>query len=137
MRKFKAAAAAMLIGLGALPAAAQTKPPLGEVREIHDGLLAVGLADEIRKRCDNIGARMITAMTTLNALKNRARALGYSDEEIEDYVTSKAEKKQMRADGEAYMAARGVSPKDTAGLCRVGLDEIARGSAIGRLLREK
>lgn len=137
MSKLRTTVLAATLGLVALPGAAMAKPPLGEVREIHDGLMAVGIADEIRNRCDNIGARMLTAMGYLNTLKNRARALGYSNEEIEDYVTSKAEKKKMRADGEAYLAARGVSAKDTAALCRVGREEIARGSAIGALLREK
>ncbi len=137
MSNLRTAVFASLLGALALPSAAMAKPPLGEVREIHDGLLAVGIADEIRNRCDDISARMLTAMGTLHALKKRARALGYSNEEIEDYVTSKAEKKKMRAEGVAYLAARGVTADDTAGLCRVGREEIARGSAIGALLREK
>ncbi|MCT4369963.1 DUF5333 domain-containing protein [Yangia mangrovi] len=137
MSKLRTAVLAATLGALAVPSAALAKPPLGEVREIHDGLMAVGIADEIRNRCDNIGARMLTAMGTLNTLKKRARALGYSNAEIEDYVTSKAEKKKMRADGEAYLASRGVAADDTAGLCRVGREEIARGSAIGVLLREK
>ncbi|WP_353472588.1 DUF5333 domain-containing protein [Salipiger sp. H15] len=136
MSKLRTAVLAATIGVVALPGTGMAKPPLGEVREIHDGLLAVGIADEIRNRCDTISARMLTAMSTLNTLKNRARALGYSRQEIEDYVTSKAEKKKMRAEGVAWMAKRGVAADDTAGLCRVGREEIARGSAIGALLRE-
>ncbi|MBN9888100.1 DUF5333 domain-containing protein [Salipiger abyssi] len=126
---------AALMGLSAMPADATAKPPLGDVREIHDGLLAVGIADEIRKQCGSIGARMITAYSYLGRLKSHAAALGYSDEEIEDYVTSKSEKKKYRAEGEAWLKARGVTLGVEAGYCRVGREEIERGSSVGALLR--
>ncbi|MDJ0823300.1 MAG: DUF5333 domain-containing protein [Paracoccaceae bacterium] len=117
----------------ALPAAA--KPPLRDVAEIDDGLMAVAIADEIRKTCDDISARMFRAMATLSDLKSRAKSLGYSEEEIEDYVTSKAEKTRMRAKAEAFLADQGVDAKSDRELCRFGKKEIARTSDIGRLLR--
>ena len=58
-----------------------------------------------------------------------------SDDEIEDYVTSKDEKKKYRAEGEAWLQARGVTLGEEAGYCRVGREEIERGSQIGALLR--
>ncbi|MCR8546258.1 DUF5333 domain-containing protein [Salipiger sp. P9] len=135
MRKFKAVLLSALLALTALPAAATAKSSLGEVREIHDGLLAVGIADEIRNKCDSIGARMIRAYSFLGDLKARARSLGYSDDEIEDYVTSKAEKKKYRAEGEAWLRARGVTLGVAEGYCRVGREEIEKGTPIGVLLR--
>ncbi|MCC1492310.1 DUF5333 domain-containing protein [Cognatishimia sp. F0-27] len=117
----------------ALPALA--KPPLSSVSSIDNGLMAVAIADEIRKTCDGIDARMLRALSTLNALKAEARSLGYSDDEIEDYVTSKNEKRRMRAKAEAYLASQGVDSGDSAALCRFGAAEIARASAIGVLLR--
>lgn len=111
------------------------KPPLRDVAEIDDGLMAIAIADEIRKSCDDISARMVRAMSTIRSLKKRAEALGYSDEEIDDYVTSKAEKKRMRAKATAYLSSRGVEASDTKALCRFGKTEISRETDIGRLLR--
>jgi hypothetical protein len=116
---------------------AGAKPALRDVAEIDNGLMAVAIADEIRKSCDDIGARMIRAYSYITSLESRAKDLGYSDEEIEDYVTSKDEKARMRAKGEAYIKARGVDPKDSSGLCRLGKEEIAKGSQIGALLRAR
>ncbi|MGY9048382.1 hypothetical protein P775_08815 [Puniceibacterium antarcticum] len=125
-----------LVG-GLLASAALAKPPLREVAVVDDGLLAVGVADEIRNQCGKIDARMITALMRLNGLKSEARSQGYSEEEIEDYVTSKAEKARMRARGEAYLKANGVTPQDKSSYCRLGKQEIAKGSAIGTLLKAR
>ena len=135
MRIIKTLLLACATTVASLPAAA--KAPLGEVLEIHDGLLAVGIADEIRKTCGTIDARMISAYSYLAQLKSRARSLGYSEDEIEDYVTSKDEKKKMRAKGEAWLEARGVTLGQEAGYCRVGREEISRGTPIGALLRAR
>ena len=65
--------------------AASAKPPLREVPEIDGTILAVGIADEIRKNCPDISARLIRAVGVVNGLKGTARSLGYSDEEIDAY----------------------------------------------------
>ncbi|MBS0124295.1 DUF5333 domain-containing protein [Thetidibacter halocola] len=117
----------------ALPAAA--KPPLRDVAEIDNALMAIAIADEIRKTCDGINARLILAYTTINALKSRAESLGYTEDEIDAYVTSKSEKDRMRAKATAYLASKGVDAKDKGELCAFGKAEIASDSAIGRLLR--
>lgn len=117
----------------ALPVLA--KPPLREVSEIDDGLMAVAIADEIRKSCDDIQPRMIRAYRQIKALERRARSLGYSEEEIEAYVTSDAEKKRMRRKAETWLASQGVAPSDTDALCRFGRDEISRGGPVGYFLR--
>ncbi|MCA0964884.1 DUF5333 domain-containing protein [Salipiger bermudensis] len=137
MRIIKTLLLACATTVAILPAAANAKAPLGQVKEIHDGLLAVGIADEIRKTCGTIDARMISAYSYLAQLKSRARSLGYSEDEIEDYVTSKTEKKKMRAKGEAWLEARGVTLGQEAGYCRVGREEIDRGTPIGALLRAR
>ena len=127
----------MILALGLMAGAVSAKPALRDVAEIDNGLLAVALADEIRKNCDDISARMIRAYSYVSNLENRAVALGYSKDEIEDYVTSKAEKARMRARGEAYIKAEGLDPKDKADLCQLGKQEIAKGSQIGALLRAR
>ena len=114
---------------------ALAKPPLREVAEIDDTLMAVAIADEIRKSCDGIDARMFRALNTLSSLNRLARARGYSDAEIEDYVPSKSEKKRMRTKAEGYLTGQGVAPDDKASLCAFGRTQIAQGTAIGQLLR--
>ncbi len=117
----------------AMPAAA--KPHLRDVAKIDDHLMAVAIADEIRKTCDDISARMVRAYAVLRGLKTEARALGYSEEEIEDYVTSKAEKARMRVKATAWLAAQGVDAKKNSDLCAFGKQEITKASKIGELLR--
>lgn len=111
------------------------KPPLRDVAEIDDGVMMVAIADEIRKSCDGISARLLTAYSTLNALKNRARDLGYSDDEIEAYVTSKSEKARMREKAEAYLESNGVRANDKPALCRFGELQIQSQTMIGQLLK--
>lgn len=124
-----------IVASSIISAPIQAKVPLREVSAIDDHLMAVGIADEIRKKCDGINARMIKALSVLQGLKSYARDLGYTNDEIDDYVTSNAEKKRMRAKAEAWLAARGVDGNDTGDLCRFGREQIAVGGKIGELLR--
>jgi hypothetical protein len=131
----RAALFSLLLCLAAAPAVVEAKPPLRDVAEIDDSLMAIAIADEIRKTCDDISARMIRALSTINGLKSRARELGYSDAEIENYVTSKSEKRRMRAKATAYLQAQGVADRSPESLCRFGAAQIKSGTEIGRLLR--
>lgn len=117
----------------AMPAAA--KPPLREVAEIDNGLMAIAIADEIRKSCDGIEPRMLRAISQINTLERKARDLGYSKDEIDDYVTSKAEKARMRQKAETWLASQGVNVRDRGALCQFGRDQIAAGGPIGYFLR--
>ena len=123
--------------LATTAAAAESRPPLRDVPQVDDGILVLALADEMRKRCNDIDARVFRALGYINALKADARKRGYSEDEIEEYVTSKAEKRRMLARGEAWIRAKGVLPSDTAGLCRLGRTEIDKGTNVGALLRAK
>ena len=133
--RFKIAAGlAVIVGLSiAVPV--QAKTPLREVSEIDDHLMSIAIADEIRKECDGISARMIKAVSVLQGLKAKAHALGYTNDEIDDYVTSKAEKKRMRKKAEAWLEARGVNGYNEAELCAFGKEQIKAGGQIGELLR--
>lgn len=112
-------------------------PPLSEVGPINDGLRNVKIADEIRSHCSDISARMIQAWSVLNGLKSRASAMGYSAEEIDDFVQSDADRARLEGEAEAYLAAGGVTRGNEASYCALGRKEIASGSQIGSLLREK
>jgi len=61
--------------------------------------------------------------------------MGYTDEEIDAYISSKEEEAKLEERGKAYLAERGASKDDPASLCEVGHAEIAAGSRIGSFLR--
>lgn len=121
----------------ALAAPAMAKPGLQHETEINNGLLAVGIADEIRNKCGSISARTFTALSFLNSLKRKARSKGYSNAEITAYTKSNAEKAKMRQRGNAYLAQNGASSNDPASMCRLGRAEIKKRSQIGVLLKAK
>jgi hypothetical protein len=125
----------LLVVFAMIGTAVMAKPPLREVAEIDDMVMKVAIADEIRKSCDGINARLLTAYLTLNGLKSLAREKGYSDEEIEKYVTSKSEKERMRLKAEAYLAENGVQANDRTALCQFGKTQIQAQTEIGQLLK--
>ena len=114
---------------------ASAKPPLREVASIDDALMHVAIADAIRKSCTGINARLIRAYSELNRLKALARDMGYTEEEVEAYVTSKSEKARMKDKAEAFLQANGVRPDDIPALCRFGQSQIQAQTEIGQLLR--
>ena len=114
---------------------ASAKPPLRDVAAIDDALMHVAIADAIRKSCDNINARLIRAYSELNRLKSVARDMGYTEKEVEQYVTSKEEKARMKAKAEQFLQVNGVRPNDTPALCRFGQSQIQAQTEIGQLLR--
>lgn len=120
-----------------LASAADARADLRSERDINDGLLAIGIADEIRKNCGTISARMIKAYRYMKTLESTAKTRGYSDAEIEAYVTSNAEKAKMRSRGEAYLKANGVVRANPETFCDLGHAEIASNSRIGALLKAK
>ncbi|PLS22114.1 DUF5333 domain-containing protein [Neptunicoccus cionae] len=121
---------------GLMATTAMANPPLREVKEINDGLLYVGLADEIRKNCDSISGRIFKGIGRLRAIHKQAQDMGYSKEEIETFVDSRAEKNRLKARGRAYLKANGASLENKQSMCALGRKEIAKGSAIGSLLYE-
>ncbi|MDQ7072103.1 MAG: DUF5333 domain-containing protein [Rhodobacterales bacterium] len=132
MNLFFGALLMMSIATGVVP-----KPHLRTVKSINDGLLAVGIADKIRKTCPSISARMFKALSFMNALENKAESMGYTKAEIKAYVKSPNQKAKMRARGEAYLASKGVVKSDPESYCTQGRIEIANKSQIGALLRAK
>lgn len=119
----------------ALAAPAFAKPHLREVPEIDDTLMQIAIADEIRKTCDDINARMIRAFAQVTQLESRAKSLGYSSDEIDDYVSSKSEKRRMREKASGWLAAQGVKADDDKALCAFGKAQIKNDTYIGSLLR--
>lgn len=118
-----------------IASAGLAKPPLREVSEIDDSLMMVAIADEIRKSCDGISARLVRAYAKLNTLKDLANEKGYSDDEIRAYVKSKTEQQRMRVKAETFLAGKGVDARSTPALCSFGKRQIQLQTEIGVLLR--
>lgn len=119
----------------ATPAAALQ--PLHEDARVVNGFYVIGFADEIRKRCDSIEPRIIRAYSYLRSLERYARDAGYTSEDIDNLRDNKAEKEKLRARINRDLAKRGATPDTPEGYCTVGREEIAKGSAAGRLLKVK
>ena len=126
---------ALVFTLAAAPALALV--PLHKNPTVVNGFYNIGLADEVRKNCDKIDARMFRAFSYIKSIERFARNAGYSETEIDEFVDNKQEKEKLRTRIRADLAKRGASPKTPEGYCTVGHEEIAKGSAAGRLLRAK
>jgi hypothetical protein len=131
-------AAGLLVGLwaGLGPAQADRFDILRHDPRLHAGLLAITIGRHIENRCPVIERRDVAAGAFLLGLAGHAMSLGYSRAEVTEYVEDDTEQDRYIALARQYFAERGVmSETDTDGACRVGRDEIAAGSPIGRLLR--
>jgi hypothetical protein len=131
----KTAISAVILAMLATPSVALQ--PLEENPTVIRGFYAIGLADEVRKNCATIDARMFRAYNYLRSLARYAQKEGYSDEQIKQLTDNKQEKERLRKIIRADLAKRGASPKTPEGYCTVGREEIAKNSAAGRLLRAR
>ena len=125
----------LIAGLVVAAGAAQAKQDLKDVPSVWNGLLNIGIANEIREICPSISARMVRAALRLNSIQNEAEGMGYTQAEIDAFRKSEANKAAMRAEGETYMKNNGVVKGDAETYCALGRAEIAKSSQIGRLLR--
>lgn len=117
------------------PAPADTG--LSQEADINQGLVIMAAADKIRRSCKTIGGQLFRAQRYASSLKQIARSRGYSDQEIDAYLDSKAERAKVRAQRNVYFQNQGASNLDHASLCVLGHAEIARKSQIGYLLRAR
>lgn len=111
--------------------------PLHQDARVVNGFYTIGLADEIRKRCDSIEPRIFRAIGYLRSLERYALNAGYTSDDIDELQDNKAAKEQLKARIKRDLANRGATPKTPEGYCTVGREEIAKGSAAGRLLKVK
>lgn len=118
-------------------ASASALPPLHENPTVLNGFYSIGLADIVRKRCPTIEPRIFRAIGYLRSLERYALTQGYTEADIDELSDNKEEKKRLRAQIVADLAKRGATPETPEGYCTVGLEEIAKGSAAGRLLKAK
>lgn len=118
-------------------AVAASAGSLAQEAEINLGLFHLSVADEIRKRCNEISPRYFVALNYMKSLKEEAIRRGYSEAEIDRYIHDKSEKAKMRARSDAYIRTQGAEPNDGPSLCILGHTEIAKQSPIGALLKAR
>jgi len=124
-----------LVGLCLSGAAmAEDKVPLAENAHIRDSLVAGRVADVLRTECGSLQARMLLALQKLNDLRDYAVAQGYTEAEVKAFLKDKAQKDAMKAIAAEYLAKAGAVAGDEESYCRVGRDEIAKGTLAGSLL---
>ncbi len=127
---------ALILTLVASTASAATaKTPLRDVPAIDNQMFAVAMAIEISDKCTELKPRTAKGLAFLWNLAGKAKSMGYTKEEIDTYRKSDAEKARMRKMGEAYVRAKGLDPKATQDLCKLGRMEMAANSQIGAFLR--
>jgi hypothetical protein len=126
---------AVVVALATPASAATDRPALGENQPLNDTLLAILVADEIRKQCDSLSGRVLKGIGLLWGIVQDAKELGYNEDEINAYRNSDEAKAVLRARGDAMMAEQNVTYDDPETFCRWGRDEIANETLIGSLLR--
>lgn len=120
--------------LAATPVAAQSVP-LNKNTHITNSLVAGRAGDVIRKTCPTISARMFTVWRKMEDLKSYALAQGYSEPAVRAFLKDETEKKRIRSLADEYLAKAGAKKGDVESYCKVGRDEIAKGTLMGSLLR--
>jgi hypothetical protein len=109
--------------------------PLPEERFINDSLRAGRIGDVIRKTCPTISARMVTVYLKIEDLKKYALDKGYTRPEIEAFIKDPVQKKRLRDEADAWLAAAGAVEGQPQTYCAVGEAEIAKGTLVGQILR--
>lgn len=127
----------LILTLTLLASPAFALDPINREPHINESLIAGRVGDVIRNTCPTISARMVVVYTKLRELERYARDEGYSEADFKAFTGNGAEKERMKAEAQAYLAAAGAVEGDVESYCKVGRDEIAKGSLIGELLRAR
>ncbi|MDZ4309224.1 MAG: DUF5333 domain-containing protein [Cypionkella sp.] len=109
--------------------------PLNKDARVTESLVAVRVGDTIRNTCPSISAKMFTVLSKWNELKSYLRAKGYTEDEVEAFRKNKVEKARIKGLAADYLKAAGAVEGDVESYCKVGRDEIAKGTLAGSLLR--
>lgn len=125
-----------LIILLVAPTLAWAKPHLRDVPRIKDGLVAIAMADTIRKQCPSINPRLVRAYQFLKSLEAYALRQGYSADEIDDFVNDKSEATRLLGLARASLISKGANYGSPDTFCAIGRKEIQNNSAVGNLLKE-
>ena len=111
--------------------------PINQEKYINDTLRQGFIADAIADNCPTIDPRNLRALGELEKLKNYALKKGYTADEIRAFVTSKTEKARGKKEAAAWLKKAGVVEGDPESYCKIGREQIAKGTLAGSLLRDR
>ncbi len=111
--------------------------PLPKEYHINQSLMSGVVADNIRKSCPSISARMIVAWSKLNGLKSYAISKGYDEPTVRAFLKDPVEKARVKAMAADYLKSHGAVVGNAESYCVVGREEIAKKSLIGQMLRAR
>lgn len=111
--------------------------PINQEKYINETLRQGFIADAIADNCPTLDPRNLRALNELTKLKDYALKKGYSADEIRAFVTSKTEKARGKKEAAAWLEKAGAVAADPESYCRIGRDEIAKGTLAGSLLRDR
>jgi hypothetical protein len=135
VRKFLIASVLVIASPVLAMTQAEVNDTLRDDTEIYNGLFAIAVADQVRKNCDDVSARLWRAYLFARSLQSRARDLGFSDDQIDGFIESSDEKARLRTFVTSYFETHGVIESDPETYCALGRTEIENGSQAGALLR--
>jgi len=116
---------------------ANAKSLLIENENIWHELLQISVASKISEKCTSIEARKIKGLFVLLQIKSVAKELGYTDNEINEFVSSEENKKKLKNETDVYLLDNGVDLNNVKTVCLFGQSEIDQETTIGSLLRIK
>lgn len=131
-------AAFLALALGLFVAGAAWATDYTKLREdprVDRELFATSVAWTIAEKCDRIAPRRFWALLQALDLAAYARGLGYTNAELDAYVNDKTEQARFLARAKAWLAQHGAREDDPESYCRIGEDQIAKGTLVGKLLK--
>ena len=105
--------------------------------EIWNSLLKISVANKVSEDCESIDARKIKGLMALLEVKNVARNLGYTSDEIGEFVNSEENRERLSKQTDEFFKDNGVNMENSNAICEFGMNEINEKTPIGSLLRIK
>lgn len=116
----------LIVGFVVVVGVVQVKQDLKDVLFVWNGLLNIGIVNEICEICFLIFVCMVWVVLCLNFIQNEVEGMGYSQVEIDVFCKSEVNKVVMWVEGEVYMKNNGVVKGDVEIYCVFGCVEIVK-----------
>ena len=105
--------------------------------EIWNSLIKISVANKVSEDCESIDARKIKGLMALLEVKNVARNLGYTSDEVGEFVNSEENRERLSKHTDEFFKDNGVNMENSNAICEFGMNEINEKTPIGSLLRIK
>ncbi len=115
--------------------AASDRVNLQNDERINTELTMAAVGDAIRKNCDKVVPRRFLIFSKAMALRDYVLGLGYTMDDIEEFLQNDQERARIMALRDSYLAERGVDTSNSEAYCQLAKSEIDEGTMLGRLMR--